>query len=84
MPFWLKGGLVGIDEVETCPAGLGRGKLLANLIRQTCVVGELAWLVNLIRQTWIRPKIILCQVFSAFRFVSGFKPCCQKFQKFKE
>jgi len=21
-----KGGLIGIDEVETCPAGLGRGK----------------------------------------------------------
>jgi len=23
-PYWLKGGLVGIDEGETCPAGLGR------------------------------------------------------------
>jgi len=27
MAFWLKGGgLVAIDEVETCPAGLGIGK----------------------------------------------------------
>jgi len=26
MPFWLKGGLVRIDEAETCHAGLGWGK----------------------------------------------------------
>jgi len=25
-PIGQKGGLVGIDEWETCPAGLGRGK----------------------------------------------------------
>jgi len=28
MPYWLKGvGLVGIDEGETCPSGLGRGNI---------------------------------------------------------
>jgi len=26
MPYWLKVGLVGIDEVETYPTWLGRGK----------------------------------------------------------
>jgi len=32
MPFGLKGGLVGTDERETCPAGLGRRKLLWGLV----------------------------------------------------
>jgi len=26
MHYWLKGGLVGINEGETCPAGLGKEK----------------------------------------------------------
>jgi len=51
MPYTLKGGLVWIDEVETGPAVLGKGKRalggwldqvrLANLIKRTRMVDKL-------------------------------------------